>query len=168
MCKVIVCGKGKCVGSNSSSLGYECECEKGWTQSRPHDGNSFKFLPCVVPQCQFFLISPNICITFRFSLFISMCSQFQRWYTSFSCSCAHPQQIKLYWSYETSLNLQSLLWSFIIHLIPIWSCVAACSWTDCGGGTCKKTSMLTHTCECNEGYYNLLNSTSFPCLKKRK
>ncbi|XP_042051642.1 uncharacterized protein LOC121796955 [Salvia splendens] len=119
VCKVVVCGKGKCVASNSSSLGYECECEKGWTQSRPHDSDSFKFLPCVVP------------------------------YFNFSGDKAPTPAPAPAPSHNNS------------------SFIDPCSWTNCGGGTCKKTSMLTHTCECNEGYYNLFNSTSFPCLKKR-
>lgn len=41
-----------------------------------------------------------------------------------------------------------------------------CRWTDCGGGSCNKTSKFTHTCECREGYYNLLNITTFPCLRE--
>ncbi|XP_073046941.1 uncharacterized protein [Primulina eburnea] len=41
-----------------------------------------------------------------------------------------------------------------------------CFWTDCGGGTCNKTSPFTFACECEEGYYNLLNSTAFPCYKQ--
>ncbi|KAK6130237.1 hypothetical protein DH2020_036047 [Rehmannia glutinosa] len=41
-----------------------------------------------------------------------------------------------------------------------------CFWTDCGGGSCNKTSLFTHTCECEEGYYNLFNSTAFPCYKE--
>ncbi|KAL6575849.1 hypothetical protein OROHE_000320 [Orobanche hederae] len=41
-----------------------------------------------------------------------------------------------------------------------------CFWTYCGGGSCNKTSVFTHTCECEEGYYNLFNSTAFPCYKE--
>ncbi|XP_057771610.1 uncharacterized protein LOC130991412 isoform X1 [Salvia miltiorrhiza] len=41
-----------------------------------------------------------------------------------------------------------------------------CSWSDCGGGSCNKTSVFTHSCFCEEGYYNLFNSTSFPCYKQ--
>ncbi|XP_019180813.1 PREDICTED: adhesive plaque matrix protein 2-like isoform X1 [Ipomoea nil] len=41
-----------------------------------------------------------------------------------------------------------------------------CHYADCGGGTCNKTSPLTFTCECKEGYYNLLNTTAFPCFKE--
>ncbi|KAI3469615.1 hypothetical protein Pfo_026278 [Paulownia fortunei] len=41
-----------------------------------------------------------------------------------------------------------------------------CFWTDCGGGSCNKTSLFTHNCECEEGYYNLFNSTAFPCYKE--
>ncbi|BAT96668.1 hypothetical protein VIGAN_08364300 [Vigna angularis var. angularis] len=42
----------------------------------------------------------------------------------------------------------------------------ACRWVDCGGGSCNKTSMFTYNCECDAGYYNLLNVTSFPCFKE--
>ncbi|KAA8527640.1 hypothetical protein F0562_034965 [Nyssa sinensis] len=41
-----------------------------------------------------------------------------------------------------------------------------CHWTDCGGGTCKETSIFTHSCECTEGYNNLLNVTAFPCFRE--
>ncbi|XP_022138365.1 protein jagged-1 [Momordica charantia] len=40
-----------------------------------------------------------------------------------------------------------------------------CSWVDCGGGSCNKTSPLIYKCTCLEGYYNLLNITAFPCYK---
>ncbi|KAA0057444.1 vitamin K-dependent protein S-like [Cucumis melo var. makuwa] len=43
-----------------------------------------------------------------------------------------------------------------------------CSWVDCGGGLCNKTSPLTYKCNCLEGYYNLLNITAFPCYKDCK
>ncbi|KAK3042201.1 hypothetical protein RJ639_001321, partial [Escallonia herrerae] len=41
-----------------------------------------------------------------------------------------------------------------------------CHWADCGGGTCNKTSAFTHRCDCSEGYYNLLNTTAFPCFRE--
>ncbi|CAK7327114.1 unnamed protein product [Dovyalis caffra] len=40
-----------------------------------------------------------------------------------------------------------------------------CFWTDCGGGSCNKTSMFTYSCLCTEGYNNLLNISTFPCYK---
>ncbi|CAI9118391.1 OLC1v1019957C1 [Oldenlandia corymbosa var. corymbosa] len=40
-----------------------------------------------------------------------------------------------------------------------------CFWTDCGGGTCNKTSPFEHTCQCQEGYYNILNVSAFPCYR---
>lgn len=42
----------------------------------------------------------------------------------------------------------------------------ACHWVDCGGGSCNKTSMFSYNCECDAGYYNLLNVTAFPCFKE--
>ncbi|XP_059447477.1 uncharacterized protein LOC132178912 isoform X2 [Corylus avellana] len=42
----------------------------------------------------------------------------------------------------------------------------ACYWANCGGGLCNKTSGFTYSCDCTEGYYNLLNVTAFPCFKQ--
>ncbi|XP_077240182.1 uncharacterized protein LOC143881070 [Tasmannia lanceolata] len=44
-----------------------------------------------------------------------------------------------------------------------------CEWAYCGEGSCQKTSTSTffkHTCECNQGYSNLLNITSYPCFSE--
>ncbi|XP_072981076.1 uncharacterized protein [Typha angustifolia] len=41
-----------------------------------------------------------------------------------------------------------------------------CMWSYCGGGRCVKTSDVNHKCECNEGFGNLLNVTTFPCYKE--
>ncbi|PSS10110.1 Slit 2 protein like [Actinidia chinensis var. chinensis] len=38
-----------------------------------------------------------------------------------------------------------------------------CYWIYCGEGTCTKNLTYTHTCQCNNGYYNLLNVSTFPC-----
>ncbi|XAR63609.1 hypothetical protein NMG60_11023609 [Bertholletia excelsa] len=38
-----------------------------------------------------------------------------------------------------------------------------CYWVYCGEGTCTKNSTYTHVCQCNSGYYNLLNVPVFPC-----
>ncbi|OAY27991.1 uncharacterized protein LOC110601099 isoform X1 [Manihot esculenta] len=46
------------------------------------------------------------------------------------------------------------------------SIVDPCFWTDCGGGSCNKTSTFTYRCECTEGYYNLLNVSAFPCFRE--
>ena len=46
-------------------------------------------------------------------------------------------------------------------------CVA-CSWVDCGGGSCNKTSPFTYKCDCLADYDNLLNITAFPCYKDCK
>lgn len=52
VCKGDVCGKGTCKASNSS-LGYECECDAGWKQTRAQNDTLFKFLPCVIPNCKY-------------------------------------------------------------------------------------------------------------------
>lgn len=41
-----------------------------------------------------------------------------------------------------------------------------CHWAYCGDGSCNKTAEFSHTCECKEGYNNLLNMTSFPCFRE--
>ncbi|XVE81668.1 hypothetical protein DITRI_Ditri15bG0083600 [Diplodiscus trichospermus] len=41
-----------------------------------------------------------------------------------------------------------------------------CHWINCGGGSCNKTSTFTYGCKCSEGYFNLLNVSSFPCYKE--
>ncbi|XP_022143152.1 uncharacterized protein LOC111013088 [Momordica charantia] len=38
-----------------------------------------------------------------------------------------------------------------------------CYWAYCGEGECVKNKTYTHTCSCNPGYYNLLNTSAFPC-----
>ncbi|KAL0716605.1 hypothetical protein Bca4012_065927 [Brassica carinata] len=47
ICKVVVCGKGKCKVSSDSTFKYECECDNGWKQL----DHNLKFLPCVIPNC---------------------------------------------------------------------------------------------------------------------
>ncbi|MED6174224.1 hypothetical protein PIB30_067055 [Stylosanthes scabra] len=42
----------------------------------------------------------------------------------------------------------------------------ACFWVDCGGGSCNMTSPFSYSCHCDAGYYNILNSTAFPCVKQ--
>ncbi|XVF42163.1 hypothetical protein PTKIN_Ptkin01aG0337700 [Pterospermum kingtungense] len=41
-----------------------------------------------------------------------------------------------------------------------------CYWTYCGDGTCNRTSTYKHLCQCNSGYFNLLNKTYFPCYSQ--
>ncbi|MBA0575752.1 hypothetical protein Golob_027541, partial [Gossypium lobatum] len=41
-----------------------------------------------------------------------------------------------------------------------------CRWTNCGGGSCNKTSPFTYDCKCSEGYFNLLNVSVFPCYRE--
>lgn len=64
-----------------------------------------------------------------------------------------------------------ILVNITIHIFGfqcLSSCCIACSWVDCGGGSCNKTSPLTYKCDCLDGYYNLLNITAFPCYKDCK
>eukprot|EP01018_Ginkgo_biloba_P004094 Gb_39996 [translate_table: standard] len=41
-----------------------------------------------------------------------------------------------------------------------------CHYAVCGEGSCVKTSDYGYKCDCNEGYENLLNMTSAPCLRE--
>nr|CAD1822489.1 unnamed protein product [Ananas comosus var. bracteatus] len=41
-----------------------------------------------------------------------------------------------------------------------------CLWAYCGGGKCVNASYFDYKCECDEGYYNLFNSTSYPCYRE--
>ncbi|OAY76266.1 hypothetical protein ACMD2_27004, partial [Ananas comosus] len=43
-----------------------------------------------------------------------------------------------------------------------------CLWAYCGGGKCVNASYFDYKCECDEGYYNLFNSTSYPCYRECK
>ncbi|XP_020104914.1 delta-like protein C [Ananas comosus] len=49
ICKEVGCGKGKCKASTNTIVGFECECDQGWTQL--HIGDNLRFLPCVIPNC---------------------------------------------------------------------------------------------------------------------
>ncbi|KAL5542012.1 hypothetical protein UlMin_009722 [Ulmus minor] len=40
-----------------------------------------------------------------------------------------------------------------------------CFWSQCGVGSCNKTSKFAYNCECPKGTYNLLNNTNFPCFE---
>ncbi|KFK23889.1 hypothetical protein AALP_AAs55843U000100 [Arabis alpina] len=46
------------------------------------------------------------------------------------------------------------------------SILNVCNWVDCGGGVCNKTTDFSYSCDCREGYDNLMNVTTFPCLKQ--
>lgn len=46
--------------------------------------------------------------------------------------------------------------------------ISACSYTFCGDGTCEKINKTNYKCDCNDGAYNLLNSTESLCLKDCK
>ncbi|RWW07237.1 hypothetical protein GW17_00029391 [Ensete ventricosum] len=53
ICNKTDCGKGTCEVSPEHAFGYVCNCKRGWTQF--HIGDHFRFLPCVVPNCEFHL-----------------------------------------------------------------------------------------------------------------
>lgn len=58
VCKEVECGKGTCKASSNSTLFFECECDPGWKQARSDDDDDLKFLPCVVPNCKAYPLSP--------------------------------------------------------------------------------------------------------------
>ncbi|XP_059440001.1 uncharacterized protein LOC132172504 [Corylus avellana] len=43
-----------------------------------------------------------------------------------------------------------------------------CYWAYCGEGTCTQNKTYTHihTCQCDSGYFNLLNVSNFPCYSE--
>nr|XP_011462450.1 PREDICTED: uncharacterized protein LOC101294746 [Fragaria vesca subsp. vesca]XP_011462451.1 PREDICTED: uncharacterized protein LOC101294746 [Fragaria vesca subsp. vesca] len=119
VCKDIECGKGTCKPSSSSTFFFECQCDSGWKQTTENSTDHFKFLPCVIPNCNL----------------------------DYSCEKA-PAPVP-----DKSNKANTSIFD-------------PCYWMDCGGGTCNKTSKLSYNCECGEGYYNLLNMTTLPCLKE--
>ncbi|XP_010917797.1 uncharacterized protein [Elaeis guineensis] len=48
-CDKVECGKGTCKASSDDVFGYVCKCNSGWSQF--HIGDSFRFSPCVMPNC---------------------------------------------------------------------------------------------------------------------
>ena len=52
VCKEVECGKGTCKPTKNSTFFFECECNPGWKQTRSADDDNFKFLPCIVPNCE--------------------------------------------------------------------------------------------------------------------
>ncbi|EXC25829.1 hypothetical protein L484_019463 [Morus notabilis] len=47
-CAMIDCGQGKCKASNTSLLGFDCECNPGWNKIQI---GHLLFSPCVIPNC---------------------------------------------------------------------------------------------------------------------
>ena len=55
VCKSAEFWKGTCKPSNDSNFGFACQCDDGWKQARLEHDDGLKFLPCVIPNCEFFL-----------------------------------------------------------------------------------------------------------------
>lgn len=49
LCSVVNCGQGTCVSSNTSVLGFDCECNPGWKNL---EIGSFRFPSCFLPNCK--------------------------------------------------------------------------------------------------------------------
>ncbi|XP_073224183.1 uncharacterized protein [Cicer arietinum] len=172
VCNGVDCGKGTCKPSNST-FPFECECDQGWKQTLDsnHDGD-LKFLPCIIPNydvCKEVECGKGTCKASTNSTF------------SFECECDQG------WKQALDSNDNGGL-KFLPCIVPNctmdYSCSKApspapekarnasdsifdaCHWVDCGGGTCKKTSAFNYTCQCDSGYYNLLNVTSFACFRQ--
>lgn len=47
----VQCGRGACEESSNTLFGYVCNCDRGWRQFHVGLGDSFRILPCVVPNC---------------------------------------------------------------------------------------------------------------------
>ncbi|KAL0321979.1 UNVERIFIED_CONTAM: hypothetical protein Scaly_2494300 [Sesamum calycinum] len=55
-CNEIVCGRGSCVPLINTTFGFECVCDPGWRQARPDGDQYLNFLPCLIPNCKFFVL----------------------------------------------------------------------------------------------------------------
>lgn len=51
LCRWVQCGEGKCVASNATLFGFDCECNAGWKQI---EIDFIVLPPCIVPNCTFF------------------------------------------------------------------------------------------------------------------
>lgn len=71
-------------------------------------------------------------------------------------------------SHDYLINLTAWHSTLLTLNLFFFVLILACFWADCGGGTCNKTSPFTHTCECQAGYYNILNVSAFPCFRDCK
>ncbi|RWR88948.1 cell wall protein IFF6-like protein [Cinnamomum micranthum f. kanehirae] len=49
LCDVMECGKGTCKAAPNQMIPFICECKAGWKQFNVND--SFRFMPCVIPDC---------------------------------------------------------------------------------------------------------------------
>lgn len=81
----------------------------------------------------------------------------------------HPIQISLPLtvSFVLSILLRLVIcYRFLMLNGVLRLCFSVCRWTNCGGGSCNKTSPFTYDCRCSEGYFNLLNVSAFPCYKE--
>ncbi|KAJ7962927.1 neurogenic locus notch-like protein 3-like [Quillaja saponaria] len=48
VCAFINCGQGKCVASNTTGIGFDCDCQSGWKKMQI---GPLTFPSCVVPNC---------------------------------------------------------------------------------------------------------------------
>lgn len=48
----MACGKGTCKVDLNRTVPFVCECDAGWKQFQIDD--SFRFMPCVIPNCNIF------------------------------------------------------------------------------------------------------------------
>lgn len=53
LCQDVECGKGKCVSNSSYPFNFICKCDAGWKRTRLDNEDDLKFLPCVIPNCEF-------------------------------------------------------------------------------------------------------------------
>lgn len=57
VCEEVDCGRGRCFANTSLPLSFACECESGWKRTQDEDDDLYatSFLPCVIPECKFFI-----------------------------------------------------------------------------------------------------------------
>lgn len=57
ICKEVNCGRGTCKVAIGSKFNFKCECEANWRRTRfdEEDEDDLEFLPCVIPNCKYFI-----------------------------------------------------------------------------------------------------------------
>ena len=54
VCGMVFCGQGTCQKSNTSALGFECECNPGWKRIQI---GPVSFPACLIPNCKLLFLS---------------------------------------------------------------------------------------------------------------
>nr|CAB3494663.1 unnamed protein product [Digitaria exilis] len=103
------------------------------------------------------------------------CSEVQGPITTYKCTCdpgwSQPSLLNLTFDFAPCIiphcTFDSSCYnvSLLPKAIPLPPDIDPCVAVNCGPGECKRGEGLSYSCECQDGYVNFLNSTSFPCVK---